>query len=391
MSTFWAPAPPPATRLARHRVLGPRAGVHVSPLQLGAMSIGDQWAQFGFGSMDKAGSFALLDAFYGAGGNFIDTANNYQDESSEEFLGEWMEARGVRGEIVLATKYSSDYRRGKGGQHSCFIGNSAKSLYNSVEDSLRKLRSAYIDILYVHWWDYTASVEEVMDALHALVLQRKVLYLGVSDTPAWVVVKANQYARYNGKTPFAVYQGKWSILDRDFERELLPMCISEGLAIAPWNVLGGGRLRTDAEEEARAASGEAGRTIVGDWRRTPGERAVCGVLEAVARELGGAPLTAVAIAWVLQKAPHVFPLVGGRKVAHLRANVGALALRLSDEQVARLDAAVPLDKGFPYNRFGDGSDYYIQYKVAGHFDKWPKTVGAIKPEPDASDASDASA
>ena len=134
----------------------------------------------------------------------------------------------MRGEIVLATKYTTDYRRGKGGQHSAYVGNSAKSLHNSVHDSLRKLRTDYIDILYLHWWDYTASVEEVVDALHALVLQGKVLYLGISDTPAWVVSQANTYARLMGKTPFAIYQGKWSIIDRDFERDILPMCIAQG-------------------------------------------------------------------------------------------------------------------------------------------------------------------
>ena len=139
-----------------------------------------------------------------------------------------MEERGLRSQLVVATKYTTNYKRGKPGQHSAFVGNNAKSLHNSVHDSLRKLRTDYIDILYVHWWDYTASVEEVVDALHALVLQGKVLYLGVSDTPAWVVSQANTYARLMGKTPFAIYQGKWSIIDRDFERDILPMCIAQG-------------------------------------------------------------------------------------------------------------------------------------------------------------------
>ena len=139
-----------------------------------------------------------------------------------------MEQRGLRSEIVLATKYSSDYHRGKGGQHTAFVGNNLKSMHNSVTDSLRKLRTDYIDIFYVHWWDYTTSVEEVMDGLHTLVLQGKVLYLGVSDTPAWVVSQANMYARLTGKTPFTIYQGKWNIMERDFERDILPMAVSQG-------------------------------------------------------------------------------------------------------------------------------------------------------------------
>ena len=139
-----------------------------------------------------------------------------------------MEQRGIRSEIVLATKYTTDYRRGKGGQHSAYVGNSAKSLHNSVHDSLKKLRTDYIDILYVHWWDYACGVEEVMNGLHNLVAQSKVLYLGVSDTPAWIVAKANTYARMAGKTPFVIYQGSWNIMQRDVERDILPMCLAEG-------------------------------------------------------------------------------------------------------------------------------------------------------------------
>ena len=139
-----------------------------------------------------------------------------------------MEQRGVRKQIVLATKFSSDYRRGKSGQHSCFVGNSVKSMHNSIEDSLQKLRTSYVDILYVHWWDYSTPIEEVMNGLHHLVAQGKVLYLGVSDTPAWIVSKANLYARLTGKTPFVIYQGAWSIMQRDMERDIIPMCISEG-------------------------------------------------------------------------------------------------------------------------------------------------------------------
>ena len=142
-----------------------------------------------------------------------------------------MEARGLRQHIVLATKYTGDYKRGEPGQHSTFVGNHAKSMHNSVTDSLKKLRTDYIDIFYLHWWDYTTSIEEVMDALHNLVVQGKVIYLGVSDTPAWIVAEANMYARMAHKTPFVIYQGKWSIMDRDFERDILPMCIKQGTSV----------------------------------------------------------------------------------------------------------------------------------------------------------------
>ncbi|CAL1714332.1 unnamed protein product [Somion occarium] len=273
--SFFAQPPTPATKLGYHRKLAPAAGLHVSPIALGAMSIGDKWSEWNFGTMDKESSFKLLDAFYEAGGNFIDTSSNYQDESSEEFIGEWMEARGIREQMVIATKYGTNYKRGdptlklKTG----FVGNNVKSMHNSVEASLKKLRTDHIDILYLHWWDYTTPVEEVMNALHNLVVQGKVLYLGVSDTPAFIVSKANTYARLTGKTPFVIYEGAWSILQRDFEREILLLAKVEGMALAPWNVLAGGKIRTDAEEQRRRESGEKGRMILSpNWERTADER-----------------------------------------------------------------------------------------------------------------------
>lgn len=379
--SFWAPPPEPATKLGRHRQLAPTAGVHVSPICLGAMSLGDKWTDI-MGSMDKDRSFTLLDAFYEAGGNFIDTSNNYQDETSEMFLGEWLETRGVRDQMVIATKYTSPWKRGvphsELPQKTQFVGNNTKSLHLSVAASLKKLRTDYIDILYLHWWDYTTSVEEVMNGLHNLVVQGKVLYLGVSDTPAWVVSKANQYARMAGKTPFVIYQGAWSIMQRDLEREILPMVLSEGMALAPWNVLAAGKIRTDAEEKRRLESGEGGRSSTGEWMRTEGQRIVCQAIEKVAGEIGAKNITSVAIAYVMQKAPYVFPIIGGRKVEHLYDNIEALDIVLSPEQIKYLDGIVPFDKGFPFTAFGDGSEYNIFFKSSGYFDRWPDRE-AIRP------------
>ncbi|KAJ3492253.1 hypothetical protein NLI96_g158 [Meripilus lineatus] len=379
--SLWAPAAEPATKLGRHRQLCPKAGVHVSPIALGAMSVGDKWGAFGMGAMDKAGSFKLLDAYYDAGGNFIDTANNYQDETSEEFLGEWMEKRGIRDQIVVATKYTTNYKRGATDipQKTHYTGNNIKSMHLSVEASLKKLRTDYIDILYLHWWDYATSIEEVMDGLHNLVVQGKVLYLGVSDTPAWVVSKANTYARMSGKTPFIIYQGAWSILQRDFERDIIPMARNEGMALAPWNVLAAGKIRSDAEEQQRRETGEKGRMMGGgEWERTEDQRKVCQALEKVASEVGAKSIGAVAIAYVLQKTPYVFPIIGGRKVEHLHANIEALNVALSPEQISYLEGILPFDIGFPYNTFGDATEYNWLFKSAGHFDKWP-VAQAIRP------------
>ncbi|ESK83513.1 putative aryl-alcohol dehydrogenase, partial [Moniliophthora roreri MCA 2997] len=170
----------PKSKLGFYRILSPLAGVRVSPIQLGAMTIGDKWEHYGFGTTNKEMGFKLLDTYYEMGGNFIDTSNNYQDGSSEEFIGEWMEKRGIRDQIFLATKFSTNYLgqdRTDVQQKVNFVGNSSKSLKLSVRDSLKKLRTDYIDLLYVHWWDYETSVEEVMNSLHNLVAEGKVLYL----------------------------------------------------------------------------------------------------------------------------------------------------------------------------------------------------------------------
>jgi len=378
--SLWQPAPEPPTPLGRYRVLSPLAGVRVSPLQLGAMSIGESAWSESMGSMNKENSFKLLDAFYDAGGNFIDTANNYQDETSEQFLGEWMEKRGIRDQIVIATKYTTNFKRGNTAfkQQIAYTGNHTKSMHISVEASLKKLRTTYIDILYVHWWDWGTSVEEVMNSLHNLVAQGKVLYLGVSDTPAWVVSRANQYARDHGKTPFVIYQGAWNVMQRDFERDIIPMARSEGLALAPWNVLAGGKLRTDAEEKARLESGEKGRTVLSpDWMRNDNEKKMCAALEKVAKEVGTQHITAVALAYLLQKTPYVFPIVGGRKVEHMMANIEALKIRLSDEQVKFIEGVLPFDVGFPSNFIGDGGPNLFMDSVAA-VDRWPRQE-AIRP------------
>ncbi|KAK0439112.1 NADP-dependent oxidoreductase domain-containing protein [Armillaria borealis] len=381
MSLFQTASDPP-TKLGIYRVLSARAGVRVSPLALGAMSIGDKWNTFGMGSMNKESSFKLLDAYHDMGGNYIDTANNYQDETSEEFIGEWAEKRGIRDQLVIATKYASNYKRGDDAvtQKVNYVGNSTKSMHISVEASLKKLRTSYIDILYVHWWDYETSIPEVMDSLHNLVAAQKVLYLGISDTPAWVVSQANQYAMDHGKTPFVIYQGKWNILDRSFEREIIPMAKSLGLALSPWCVLGEGKLRTDAEEQQRKETGEKGRMMFGpNWERTEVEVKVCRALEKVAAEVGvGSNIRAVAIAYVMHKTPNVFPIIGGRKVEHLKSNLEALDISLSKEQLEHLDGAAPFDPGFPTTMIGDGTSYSFLLSSVAKMAKLP-ALQPIKP------------
>ncbi|KAH0282688.1 putative aryl-alcohol dehydrogenase Aad14 [Aureobasidium namibiae CBS 147.97] len=351
--SFFEPAPEPATELGRLRILSSTAGIRVSPLQLGAMSIGDAWAGM-MGSMDKKQSFALLDAFVEAGGNFIDTANNYQNEQSEQWLGEWMQERGNRDQMVIATKFTTDYKgyalgKGKAANH---CGNDRRSLHMSVRDSLKKLQTDFIDILYLHWWDHTTSIEEIMDSLHILVEQGKVLYLGISDSPAWVVSAANYYAKAHGKTPFSIYQGRWNIMLRDFEREIIPMARHFGMALAPWDVLGGGRFQTKAAIEERKKNNESIRALMGPPEQSDDEVKMSAALEEVANE-HNVTLTAVALAYVMSKTTNVFPLVGGRKVEHLHDNIKALTIKLSDAQIKKLEDVKPFDIGFPNNFIGE--------------------------------------
>ncbi|RAQ41790.1 sterigmatocystin biosynthesis dehydrogenase stcV [Aspergillus flavus] len=344
MSIF-APAPKPSSLLGYHRVLAPSAGIKVSPLCLGTMNFGTTWKDF-MGECSKEQSFALLDAFYQLGGNFLDTANNYQQEESEIWIGEWMKERGNRDQMVIATKYTTGFRtshRDTEPIQSNFVGNSMKSMRVSVERSLKKLQTDYIDLLYVHWWDFTSSVEEVMHGLNNLVNSGKVLYLGVSDTPAWVVVKANDYARVHGLRPFSVYQGKWNAGFRDLEREIIPMCRDQGMAIAPWAPLGQGKFKSS---EARSSDSEGGSGRASNVSEH--DIQVSDALEKVAKRKN-TTLHAVALAYVMQKTPSVFPIVGQRKVEHLKANVEALGVSLSDEDLAEIDNASSFDIGFPMN------------------------------------------
>jgi aryl-alcohol dehydrogenase-like predicted oxidoreductase len=197
-----------------------------------------------------------------------------------------------------------------------------------------------------------------MHALNDVVAAGKVLYLGVSDTPAWIVSKANQYARDHGLRQFSVYQGQWSAALRDFERDIIPMTISEGMSLAPWGALGGGQFKSDEQRNL----GE-GRKL-GDIPETT--LAVSKVLEKIAKEKSTA-ITSVALAYVMHKTPYVFPIVGGRKVEHLKGNIEALSLELSKEDIKEIEGAAPFDIGFPLTMLQRNPEEAWLNKIAGHF------------------------
>ncbi len=230
----------------------------------------------------------------------------------------------------------------------------------SVRDSLAKLQTDYIDLLYLHWWDWTTSIEEVMDSLHILVEQGKVLYLGISDTPAYIVSACNMYAKAHGKTPFSVYQGRWNIMLRDMEREIIPMCRHFGMAIAPWDALGGGKFQSKKAMEERRKNNEGLRSMMGSGEQNEQEVKMSEALEKVAKEHGIESVTAIALAYVMAKAPYVFPIVGGRKVEHLKDNIQALKIKLTDKQIQELESVVPFEPGFPNNFVGEVSEEFCQ-------------------------------
>ncbi|KZO93378.1 norsolorinic acid reductase [Calocera viscosa TUFC12733] len=357
-SSFIPTLSEPATPLGDYRLLSPNCGLRVSPLCLGGMSLGDAWTGMLGGGISKEQAFELLDTYYEAGGNFIDTANRYQEEQSEKWIGEWMTARGNRDEIVLATKYSLGYRAARNDAkiYSNYTGNQKKSLMLSLRDSLEKLQTTYIDIMYIHWWDYSVSIPEMMRQLDDVVKSGKVLHLGISDTPAYIVSRCNEYARNHALTQFVVYQGEWSCLKRDIEREILPMARMEEMGVAPWGVIGSGRFFTAAQLEKRLKEG--GDLRFGQNALSEDEKKISAALEKVAGELGSdASLANVAIAYTLHKQPYVFPIIGGKKVSHLKENIKALSIHLTQAQIEYLESAVQFDLGWPLNTLGGNPAY----------------------------------
>ena len=310
-----------------------RAGVRVSELSLGTMTFGTEW---GWGS-DKDESRRVFDTYVAAGGNFIDTANRYTEGTSERWCGEFIASDRER--FVLATKYTLHSRRNDPNAN----GNHRKNLVQSVEGSLKRLGTEYIDLLWLHAWDFTTRVDEVMRGLDDLVRLGKVHYVGVSDTPAWIVSQANMLADLRGWSPFVALQVQYSLVERTVERELLPMARALDLAITPWGVLGSGVLSGKFKAGDGADVGRAARNN----RLTERNLAIAETVKTVASELGVTP-SQVALAWVRAQPGVMIPILGARTEAQLRDNLGALAVNLSAEQRARLDEVSRIELGFPH-------------------------------------------
>jgi aryl-alcohol dehydrogenase-like predicted oxidoreductase len=331
-----------------YQLLG-RSGLRVSDLCLGTMTFGDDW---GWGAArDEARK--IYDAYRSAGGNFIDTANIYTNGSSEKLLAEFM--GGHREEIVLATKYTNAVSAlsGRPGTDANAGGNQRKNMVQSVEASLRQLGTDYIDLYWMHIWDALTPAEEVMRAFDDLVRAGKVLYVGISDAPAWVVAKSNTLAELRGWTRYVGLQIEYSLLERTVERELIPMARDQQMTVLAWSPLRNGLLTGKYLPENTKQSEADGARMHSPMMKGFGsveesEQATVREVVAVAEEVG-ASAAQVALAWLRSRPVPVVPIIGARKLAQVEDNLASIDLTLSAEQLARLDQVSAITLGFPHD------------------------------------------
>lgn len=324
----------------RYKLLG-KSGLRVSELCLGAMTFGEEW---GWGA-SKEESRRIFDAFAAAGGNFIDTANHYTDGSSERFVGEFIAAD--RDAFVVATKYSLNSRPAdpNGG------GNHRKSMTQALHASLKRLNTDYIDLYWLHAWDFMTPVDEIMRALDDMIRAGKILYIGVSDAPAWRVAQANTLAELKGWTPFVGLQIQYNLIERTVEREFLPLAQALELTITAWGPLAGGILTGKYNPQADNGAAAQARYAVSPWGADLlNERnlAIAAEVSRIAADIGRSPAQ-VALNWLRRQAALVIPIIGAKTLSQLQDNLGCLEFELTAEQRRRLDAVSRIELGFPYD------------------------------------------
>ena len=333
-----------ALTLDSYRLLG-RSGLRVSPLALGTMTFGADW---GWGA-DEAEARRIFDTYVDGGGNFIDTANSYTEGSAERLVGQF--AEGKRDQLVISTKYSSATRRGDPNSG----GNHRKSMVRSVEQSLQRLRTDYIDLLYFHVWEGTTPVEEVLRSMDDLVRAGKVLYLGVSNIPAWQASRMQTLAGLRGWAPLVALQSEYSLVERTPERDLIPMAKEMGMGVIPWSPLANGVLSgkyrgadLKAGNEQTGLQGSRKAVAAGYGSLSERSLAITEVVASIATETGHTAAQ-IALAWTLLNPGVTASLLGARTVEQLAGNLGALTVTLSDEQRSRLEKASEFELGFPHD------------------------------------------
>lgn len=325
-----------------------QSGLRVSPLCLGVMSFGTDW---GWGS-DEEASAAILDRYLESSGNFLDTADMYTNGHSEEILGKLIADRKIRDRVVLATKFTfnADPANPNGG------GNGRKNVYRALEGSLRRLRTDYIDLYWLHAWDTVTPVEEVLSTLNDLVRAGKVRHIGLSDVPAWYVARFQTLAEKEGKERIAALQLEYSLVERQIEREHIPAAQELGIAVCPWSPLAGGFLTGRYSRSKDGFKGEGRFQTVKDSGNPVFEKftdvnwRILGSLQEVAKAVGRPPAQ-VALNWVATQPGVTSTLIGATKIEQVEQNLAALDFAIPQDLRTRLDEASRLPRAHPYMFF----------------------------------------
>jgi aryl-alcohol dehydrogenase-like predicted oxidoreductase len=344
--------------LATYSLLG-RSGLRVSPMCLGTMTFGTEW---GWGSPEETAR-RIFDEFLDAGGNFVDTANGYTNGKSEELVGKFMQGR--RDRVVLATKYT--FNMGPGNPNAG--GNGRKNLLASLDASLRRLQTDYIDLYWLHAWDGITPVEEVMSTMNDLVRAGKIRAIGLSDTPAWYLARAQTLAEERGWERVSATQLEYSLAERNIEREHVPAALELGIGLLPWSPLAGGLLSGKYQRHAEEGGKGEGRLEITKAKpapgvkpmvtRNPGDRfseenfKVVDAVVAVAKELGRSPAQ-VALSWITKRPGVVSTIIGATKPEQLHDNLKALDLEIPAKLAAKLEELTRPPVVFPYRFFENG-------------------------------------
>ncbi len=327
-----------------------KSGLKVSELCLGTMGFGKEWKW----GADKETSFKIMEAFANAGGNFIDTANRYTEGSSERFIGEYIKPD--RDHFVIATKYSLHDNL----TNVNASGNNRKNMMRSVEESLKRLQTDFIDVLYLHIWDHLTPIDEVMRGLDDLVRMGKVNYVAISDTPAWIVSKGQTMAELMGWSKLVALQVEYSLLQRTPERELIPMAIHYGMTVTPWAPLAGGALT------GKYLLGDKGRLPDSSKRLNDNSTRIAKEVVEVAEEIG-CNASHVALKWTMQRGFSSIPIAGATKLEQILDNLKCVDVTLSPAHISRLNLASAIEMGFPHDFFKEDGVKLVTY--GGFYDR----------------------
>lgn len=339
----------------RYKLLG-KSGLRVSELCVGGMTFGEDWGTMLPGA-SKEESKKIFDLFVSKGGNFIDTANVYQKGTSEKYVGEFISSE--REKFVLATKYTLTTNP----DDPNASGNHRKNLVQSIDASLKRLNTHYIDLLWVHIWDPMTPIEEVIRSLDDLVRSGKILYVGISDAPGWLISYANAIAELRGWSPFIGIQVMYSLIERSVERELLPMARALDIGVTAWSPLGGGVLsgkynkQNDSKKQTRFSVDNPMSAAFVNERNL----SIATEVQEIANEINKTP-SQIALNWIRQQNKDkgvIIPIIGAKTEAQVKDNLGCLDFELTTDQLKRLDEKSKIQLGFPHDFMSEAAKLFL--------------------------------